>query len=87
MQLLLAQQVIDTHQFLSVDLGQLIIGSLVAIVGWFIKKEIATFGGRLDRHEDTILKLAQNVSTVTGQVGIIMALYSRDMSELDRNSK
>lgn len=66
---------------LNVDLGQILIGCLIAIVGWFIKKEIVTFGRRLDKHEDTILRMVQQVSVVTGQVGIIMKLYEKRLGE------
>ena len=59
-----------------VDLGQLITASLIAIVGWFIKKEIVTFGKRLDKHEDVILTMTNKLSVVVGQVGIIAQLYN-----------
>lgn len=67
-----------------IDLGQIIIGVLVGvvgIVGWFIKKEIVTFGQRLDKNETAIFNMAQQVSTAVGQIGIIMKLYERRLED------
>lgn len=47
-----------------IDLGQIILAALflqASVIVWFIKKEINTFGKRLDRHEEILFKLAQKV--------------------------
>lgn len=51
---------------LHVDLGQIIIGSLIAIVGFFIRREITTVGKRLDIHDNLIYELSQTVQLVIG---------------------
>ena len=43
---------------LHVDLGQLIISSLITIVGYFVKKTIDKFDMRLEKHEEVLFKLA-----------------------------
>lgn len=63
-----------------IDLGQLIIAILIALLGiiaWFIRKEITEFGLRLDKHETMLFRMTQNVSIVMGQVGILMQLFAR----------
>jgi hypothetical protein len=39
---------------------------LIAIVGWFIRKDITNFGERLDRHDDILLRLVGDVSRLIG---------------------
>ena len=48
------------------DLGQVIIASMLAIIGWFIKKEITIMGTRLDKHDDMFLKLVGDVQRLIG---------------------
>jgi hypothetical protein len=68
---------------LHVDLGQVIIASLIGTVGYFIKKEISTFGARLDRHETIIFGMAQNISTVIGQVGILSKMIGIESNAIE----
>lgn len=68
---------------LHIDLGQIIISALIAVVGYFIRKEITTFGERLDKHEETIFTMAQNVSQVIGQVGILNKLIGIDSAIIE----
>jgi hypothetical protein len=50
----------------NVDLGQIIIGSLICIVGYFLKREINTFANRLDNHDKSIIKLVGDVQRLIG---------------------
>jgi hypothetical protein len=49
-----------------VDLGQIIIAVLIATVGYFLKKEVTTFGIRLDRHDAILIKLVGDVQRLIG---------------------
>lgn len=49
-----------------VDLGQIIIATLIAVVGFFIRKEITTIARRIDRHEDILFRLGGNVQRLIG---------------------
>jgi len=53
----------------SIDLGQLIVSSgilLVAIIIWFVKREINLFSTRLDKHDIIILQLVGDVQKLIG---------------------
>jgi len=53
----------------NIDLGQillLVVGGLLAVVGWFTKKEITSFGRRLDSHDTAIIQLTGNVQRLIG---------------------
>ena len=50
----------------SIDLGQLIVAVLIAIVGYFLKKTIDTLSTRLDRHDNILFKLAGDVQRLIG---------------------
>lgn len=54
----------------TIDLGQIIIATLIAIVGWFVKREINSFNSRLDRHEIVITKLSGHVQNLMGRMQI-----------------
>lgn len=51
---------------LHLDVGQLLISSLIAIVGWFIKREITVFGNRLDKHEELLRGVIGSVQRLIG---------------------
>lgn len=51
---------------LHVDLGQVIIASLIGGFGWMIKEEITSFKKRLDKHEDALFGLAGSVQRLIG---------------------
>lgn len=51
----------------NIDLGQLILATLIGLVGWFLKKEINEFKTRLDEHEKGFFKLAGDVQRLIGQ--------------------
>lgn len=53
-----------------VDLGQIIIATLIAVVGYFVKRTIDMFGARLDKHEVVIFDMAQNIQFIMGSLGI-----------------
>ncbi len=52
----------------NVDLGQILLGVLIAIIGWFIKREIVTLSNRLDKHDDILLNLVSELGEVKGIV-------------------
>lgn len=41
----------------------------MTIISWFIKKEITSFGSRLDKHESIILELVKDVQRLIGLSG------------------
>lgn len=63
---------------LNIDLGQIIIATLIAILGYLIKREITTFGDRLDRHENNISHMMTDMATVVAQIGFINKLIGVD---------
>lgn len=69
--LLIAQQITPSTGFhLSVDLGQVIISGCIGIIGYFVKRTIESFGKRLDRHEDILFNMSQDLQRVIGQVSL-----------------
>lgn len=50
----------------NIDLGQIILGASIAVIGYFIKKEIGTLGARLDKHDAMILGLVSDVQRLIG---------------------
>ncbi len=71
----------------NIDFGQMLIATLIAIVGWFIKKEITDFGKRLDKHEDVIFNMTQTISTVLGQVGILNKFIGADTTLIEMHRR
>lgn len=56
---------------LNVDLNAIkillgVIATLIAIVGWFIKKEISSFANRIDKHDERFTELAGIVQRLIG---------------------
>jgi hypothetical protein len=52
-----------------IDIGQVVISGLlvsVTIIGWFIKRELSSFCGRLNKHDDILISLTGNVQRLTG---------------------
>lgn len=53
----------------SLDMGQIIISILLAfitIIGWFIKKDIAEFVKRLDRHDVILFEITATMNRLLG---------------------
>ena len=49
-----------------VDAGQIIIASMIGIIGWFINRTIARIDKTLDGHADMITDLVGKVNFLTG---------------------
>ena len=60
----------------TIELGEIIVACTIGIVGWFIKKEIATLGQRLDKHEELIIAITKELSQVIGEVSILVKLIA-----------
>ena len=52
----------------NVDLGQLIISSLVGIVGWFSVRTLSRVETRLDRHDEQISEILEQLSFIIGSL-------------------
>lgn len=63
---------------LHVDLGQLFIIVCMSVIGFFLKKEIATFGKRLDRHELVLFDMNGSLTKAIGAVEILFKLLEVD---------
>jgi hypothetical protein len=50
-----------------IDVGQLIIATLIGVVGFLIARMISRIDSRLDRHEETIFKIANQVQFLIGK--------------------
>lgn len=68
---------------LQVDLGQVILATLIAIVGYFVKKTIDDFGNRIDKHEEILFQMAQDIQFIVGSLGI----ERRKITRLPKNDK
>lgn len=53
-----------------IDLGQIIIGGMIGIIGWFIKREITRTANKLDAHERVIQMLVGDVQYIVGSLGL-----------------
>ena len=53
----------------NVDLGQIILGTLIALVGFLIKNELSRINDRLDAHDERILDLIRTVARIDGLAG------------------
>lgn len=51
----------------NIDLGQIIIASLIGIIGYFVKATISRFEVRLDKHDDIIRDLIATVNKIVGE--------------------
>ena len=60
----------------AIEFGEIIVACTIGTVGWFIKKEIATLGQRLDKHEELIIAITKELSQVVGEVGILVKLIA-----------
>ncbi len=54
---------------LNVDLGQIIISALIAIIGWLIKRTIDKFESRIDSHDKMLYEMNGNLKQVMGILG------------------
>lgn len=54
----------------NVDLGQLIIGALITIVGWFSINTINDFKKQLEKHQTILMDLVRDVQLIKGYYGI-----------------
>lgn len=52
----------------TIDLGQIILITLVAIIGYFVQRTLESFEARLDKHDDILLKLVGDVQRLIGTV-------------------
>lgn len=50
----------------TVDLGQILLGCLLGIIGYFIKRELSMIHKRLDKHDNIILNLFGSVNRLIG---------------------
>jgi len=50
-----------------IDLGQVIIATLIAAVGYLMKNEITNFRGKLEKHDEIIFNLVQQVQRLIGR--------------------
>lgn len=50
----------------TIDLGQLIIASMIAAVGWFVKREIVNLGIRIDLHDRILFDMSGKVNRLIG---------------------
>lgn len=53
-----------------INLGQVVISVLllfITVIGYFIKKDIESFGKRLDKHDEMLFNLAGSVQRLMGQ--------------------
>ena len=51
-----------------IDLGQLIIGILIGVVGFFVKLELNNFNFRLNRHDSILQTLISDTQRLIGIV-------------------
>jgi len=51
---------------LHIDLGQVLLGGMIGIVGYFVKRMIDSFGSRLDKHENILFELSGQIQKVIG---------------------
>lgn len=47
---------------------QCIVAFLIAIIGWFIKRELMSISSKFTQHEDVIFKLNGTIQNLVGQV-------------------
>ena len=70
---------------LHVDLGQIIIGALIALVGFLLKREVNSIGSRLDKHEQVLFAVNGDLSKAIGQIGVLFHLLGVERrKELDK---
>lgn len=50
----------------TIDLGQIIIASCMAVIGFFIKWELARITARIDKHDDLLYQLTGEVRELLG---------------------
>lgn len=56
---------ITTH----IDLGQIILASMIAIIGYLIKRMVDKVDARLDKHDILLVQLIKDVAHLIGIVG------------------
>lgn len=78
--LLFAQQVQPSGFTFHVDLGQVIIATLVGILGYFVRKMIKDFGDRIDKHEGILFSIVQDLQFLIGVSGM-------ERRKIERNNK
>lgn len=55
---------------LNVDLGQVLLGTLIAIIGYFVKRNVDQFEKRIDKHEEILFTMNGDLQIIVGQLGI-----------------
>lgn len=63
---------------LHVDLGQIIIASLITIIGYLVKSEVASFKHRLDQHDRMLFKLVGDVQRLIGLTAVFKGEREND---------
>lgn len=66
---------------LHVDVGQILIATLIAAFGWLLKTEIHTFKARLDKHDMMLVDLVADVQRLIGST------YRHTWSGYDRRKE
>ncbi len=51
----------------TIDLGQVVLASLIMIIGYFVKRTLNEFGSRLDKHDTILLNLVRDVGMLVGR--------------------
>lgn len=65
-----------------IDLGQIITGILIGIVGFFVKKTIDNFERRIDKHEDILFRMNGDLQAIIGHMGIERRKLTRRVDEV-----
>lgn len=55
----------------NVDLGQLIIVGMMAIIGWFVQRTISEFSKRISSHEELLFDMNGDIHQIKGRLGIV----------------
>lgn len=49
----------------------IVIGLFISSLAWFVKKEITSFGSRLDKHQDILFNMSQSLAIALGKIDIL----------------
>lgn len=53
-----------------VDLGQVLLGMMMGIIGWFIKRTLDQFDKKIEKHELVIFRMANDLQYIIGSIGL-----------------
>lgn len=51
----------------NIDLGQLIVAGMIAVIGYFLKKELTTITARLNKHDQMIIRMFGDINLLLGR--------------------